>query len=131
MKTFEPITQEEDRIATLIVGSAFAVHKALGPGLLESIYEICFCHELAKRKLTFERQKTIPIVYDGIRFEDSPRIDVMVEGKVICELKAVDAILPVHKAQLISYLKLSKKRLGFLINFNVPRIKEGIERFAL
>lgn len=99
--------------------------------MLESIYEICFCHELAKRKLTFERQKTIPIVYDGIRFEDSPRIDVMVEGKVICELKAVDAILPVHKAQLISYLKLSKKRLGFLINFNVPRIKEGIERFAL
>ena len=128
---YEPVSRELDRIAKAIVEATFAVHKALGPGLLENVYEICFCHELTKRGLKFQRQVSIPIVYDGICFDEALRLDVLVEGQIICELKAVDALLPVHKAQLLSQMKLATKRLGFLINFNVPRIKDGIERVIL
>ncbi len=119
---------EEEEIGKKIVNSAYIVHKSLGPGLLESVYETCFCHELCKAGLNIKRQSVVPIVYDGMVFDAALRLDVIVEDLVICELKAVETINPVYEAQLLSYLKLRQKRLGFLINFNVPRIKEGINR---
>ena len=127
---FEPISKELEDIAKKIVDSAYTVHKNLGPGLLEKVYEICFCHELEKRGLSYERQVDIPIIYDGIRFEEGLRLDVFVEGQVICELKAVDEINPVWQAQVLSHMTLTEKRLGFLINFNVVKIKYGIKRFV-
>ena len=130
MKTYQPIPKELDEIGRLIVDSAYTVHKTLGPGLLEKVYEVCFCHELAKRGLSFHRQKDIPIVYDGLRFEEGLRLDVLVEDKVICELKAVDVVNPVWEAQIISHLQLTANRLGYLINFNVPKIKQGIRRYV-
>jgi len=99
--------------------------------LLEKVYETCFCHELSKRGLRYQRQVDIPIVYDGITFDEGLRIDVLVEEIIVCELKAVDEINPVWKAQIISYLKLTGNRLGFLVNFNVPLIKNGIQRIIL
>ena len=127
----QPLSEREEQIAKLIVDAAFAVHKALGPGLLEYIYEVCFCHELTKRGLKFRRQVTVPIVYDGIVFQQGLRLDVLVEELVICELKAAELANPVFEAQLLSQLKLANKRLGFLINFNVPVIKNGIKRFVI
>ena len=118
-------------VAQKIVDAAYIVHKALGPGLLEKVYEVCFCHELSKREITYKRQVDIPIDYDGIVFQDVLRIDVLVEGLIICELKAVVEINPVWEAQVLSHLKLTGKRLGFLINFNVPIIKDGIKRIIL
>jgi GxxExxY protein len=99
--------------------------------LLENIYEACFCHELGKRGLAYRRQITVPVIYDGIKFDEGLRLDVLVEEQVICELKAVETMHPVFTAQLITYLKLTGKRLGFLINFNVPLIKNGIKRVIL
>ena len=99
--------------------------------MLEKVYEACFCHELYKRGLKYQRQLDIPIIYDGIVFEEGLRLDVLVEKLIICELKAVDEINPVWGAQILSYLKLTDKRLGFLINFNVPLIKDGIKRIIL
>jgi GxxExxY protein len=127
----EKLSREEEVIAKHIVDAAFQVHKELGPGLLESIYETCFCHELAKSGVKFERQVLLPVVYDGITFDEGLRLDVLVDKYVICELKAVDKLMPVHTAQVLSYLKLTNKRLGFLINFNVPIIKTGIKRIIL
>jgi GxxExxY protein len=126
-----PVGDEVDAIARQIVDAAFKVHAALGPGLLESIYGTCVRHELTKRRLNVRAEHAVPIVYDGIRFDAGLRLDFLVNDSVIVELKSVERILPVHEAQLLSYLKLSRKRLGFLINFNVPRIKDGIRRFAL
>jgi GxxExxY protein len=117
-----------EEIATKIVDAAYTVHKALVPGLLEKVYEVCFCHELAKRGLKYLRQVDVPIVYDGILFNEGMRLDVLVEDVIICELKAVDELNPAWEAQLLSHLKLSGKKLGFIINFNVPRIKDGIKR---
>ncbi len=117
MRTISP--REED-IAAKIVDSAYCVHKALGPGLLEKIYEACLCHELAKRNLSFQRQVDIPVTYDGMVFNEGLRLDVLVEDVVICELKAVDLINPVWEAQLLSHLKLTGRHLGMLINL-VPR----------
>jgi GxxExxY protein len=128
---FEPLSDREEAIARKIVDAAYAVHKALGPGLLEKVYEVCFCHELTKRGLRHQRQVEVPIVYDGITFDEGLRLDVLVEELVICELKAIDLVNPVWEAQLLSHLKLTKKRLGFLINFNVPLIKDGIRRIIL
>ena len=128
---FNALTEKEEIVARKIVDAAFAVHKALGPGLLEKVYEVCFCHELSKRKLINQRQVEIPIVYDGITFEEGLRLDVLVEDLVICELKAADKMNPVWEAQILSHLKLTKRRLGFLINFNVPLIKNGIKRIIL
>jgi GxxExxY protein len=128
---FQAISTEEERIATLIVDAAFAVHTQLGPGLLEKVYEVCFCHELAKRGLKVERQVPVPIIYDGIVFDEGLRLDVLVEELVICELKAVDQVNPVWEAQLLSHLRLTKRRLGFVINFNVPMIKNGIKRMVV
>jgi GxxExxY protein len=126
-----PISEEDERIARLIVDAAYTVHKNLGPGLLENVYEVCFCHELRKRGLSFRRQVVVPIEYDDIRFDEGLRLDALVEERIICELKAVEVMHPVYTAQLLTQFKLTGKRLGFLINFNAPLIKDGITRIAL
>ncbi len=128
-KKFKPIPDSTEKIASLIVDSAFTVHQNLGPGLLEKVYEVCFCHELNKRGLRYKRQVDIPIVYDNLTFDEGLRIDVIVEDCIICELKAMETVNPVWEAQILSHLKLPGKRLGFLINFNVPKIGSGIRRF--
>jgi GxxExxY protein len=129
--TYEPPNEELERIAKLIVDSAFKVHSKLGPGLLEKVYEVCFCYELEKHGLIYQRQVDIPIVYDEIEFREGLRLDVLVEGQIICELKALENVNPVWEAQILSHLKLTDNRLGFLINFNVPKIKEGIKRYVV
>jgi GxxExxY protein len=129
-KEFEPIPEDVEIIAKAAVDAAYAVYRNLGPGLLEKVYEICFCHELAKRGLSYRRQVDIPIVYDEMVFDEGLRIDVIVEDCIICELKALETVNPVWRAQIISHLTLTEKRLGFLINFNVARFKDGIERFV-
>ncbi|MBI3587180.1 MAG: GxxExxY protein [Ignavibacteriales bacterium] len=129
--SFKSLSVQEEEIATKVVDAAYSVHKNLGPGLLEKVYETCFCHELAKRNLNHKRQVDIPIIYDGITFDEGLRLDVLVEDRIICELKAVDEMNPVWEAQVLSHLKLLDKRLGFLINFNVPLIKDGIKRIIL
>ena len=129
--TFKPLSAKEEFLAKQIVDSAYTVHKRLGPGLLEKVYETCFCHELSKRGVQYQRQIDFPIVYDGIVFEEGLRLDVLVDGLIICELKAKDAINPVWKAQVMSHLKLLDKRLGFLINFNEVLIKNGIKRIII
>ena len=126
-----PIPLETDGVAKEIVDSAFQVHSKLGPGLLESVYETCMTHELVKRGLRVDRQLSVPIVYDDIRLDSGLRLDLLVAESVVVELKAVDKVLPVHEAQVLTYLKLSGHRLGLLINFNVPVIKDGIKRLAL
>ncbi len=128
---FEPLSKREEDIAKKIVDAAYCVHKELGSGLLEKVYEVCFCHELTKRALFYQRQVEVPIVYDGITFEEGLRLDVLVENIIICELKTVDNMNPVWEAQVLSHLKLSGKRLGFLINFNEKYIKDGIKRIIL
>lgn len=130
-KIFEPLPIEIERIGKIIVECAYVVHKNLGPGLLEKVYEICFCHELEKRGLSYKRQMDIPIVYDGLIFDEGLRLDVLVEDAVICELKALENVNPVWEAQVLSHLRLTGKRLGYLINFNVPKIKNGIRRLIL
>ncbi|HAB52150.1 MAG: GxxExxY protein [Ignavibacteria bacterium RIFOXYB2_FULL_35_12] len=126
-----PLTVEEERIGKIIVNAAFKVHKELGPGLLEKIYEIALAHELQKAGLAVKRQIDIPIVYDGIKFEEGLRLDLLVEDLVIVGTKAIEQVNPVWTAQVISHLKLTQKRLGYLINFNVVLIKDGIKRFVL
>ncbi len=128
---FDEISEREEKVAAEIVDAAYSVHKALGPGLLEKVYEVCFCHELTKKGLSCRRQVSLPVVYDGITFDEGLRLDVMVEGLIICEIKAVDKTNPVWQAQLLSYLRLTGKRIGFLINFNVPLLKNGIKRIIL
>ena len=128
---YKPLSKREEFIAKKIVDAAFTVHKELGPGLLERIYEVCFCHELSKREIKYQRQVYLPITYDGMVFDEGLRIDVLAEELIICELKAVDEMNPVWKAQILSHLRLTGKRLGFLINFNVPLFKNGINRIIL
>ncbi len=120
-----------ERVAKEIVDSAYKVHTALGPGLMESVYEACLCHDLKKRGVPFAKQVSLPIVYDGLRLESGLRLDLLVDNTVVVELKAVEQMLPVFEAQLLSYLKLTNLRLGFLINFNVPLIKQGIKRIII
>ena len=129
--SYGPLTPKEEAIAKKIVDAAFTVHKNLGPGLLERVYEVCFCHELSKRGVRYQRQVDIPIQYDDIVFDEGLRLDVLVEDLIICELKAVEEMHPVWTAQILSHLKLMNKRLGFLINFNVPLMKGGIKRIIL
>jgi GxxExxY protein len=128
---YKSLSKREESIAEKIVDAAFTVHKVLGPGLVERVYEVCFCHELSKRKLKYQRQVYLPITYDGITFDEGLRLDVYAEELIICEIKAVDEMNPVWTAQIISHLKLTGKRLGFLINFNVPLFKHGINRIIL
>lgn len=129
--SFRKTTEKEELVAEKIVDAAYKVHKALGPGLLEKVYETCFCHELTKSGISFQKQVEIPIRYDGIELNERLRVDVLAENLVICELKAVDETNPVFAAQVLSYMKLKGKRLGFLINFSVPLIKNGIKRIIL
>lgn len=119
---------EVDAVARHIVDAAFEVHRALGPGLLESVYEQCLAHELELKGIRAERQVTVPVAYRGLQFEAGFRMDMLVGGTVVVEVKAVETALPVHTAQLLTYLRLSGHRLGLLINFNVPLIKHGIRR---
>ncbi len=128
MSQFDPIPVETEAIATKIVEAAFRVHSALGPGLLESVYEACLGRELSKQGLPFQTQVAVPVTFDGIRLEVGLRLDLLVAEAVIVELKAVERFLPLHEAQLLTYLKLTDLRLGLLINFNVPLIKQGIRR---
>jgi GxxExxY protein len=127
----EPIPKETDEVASKVVDAAFAVHAALGPGLPEGVYEVCLLHEINKRGLKAERQVMLPVVYDNLRLDAGLRLDIVVEKRVIVELKAVEALLPVHNAQRLTYLKLSGHRLGLLVNFNSALIKQGIQRIAL
>lgn len=126
----QPIPQKTEDIAKKVLDAAFKVHTILGPGLLESVYETCLVHELKKMGLQFGAQTSLPIVYDGIVVESGLRLDILVEKCVIVEIKAVEIINPIHKAQLLTYLKLSGIRLGLLINFNVIHLRNGIARIA-
>jgi GxxExxY protein len=113
-----------------VIRAAIEVHKTLGPGLLESIYEECLCHELEMNRIPFERQKELPVEYKGKKLSSNYRLDVVVDKQLILEIKACDALLPIHDAQLLTYLKLTGFKVGLLINFNVPVLKEGIKRIA-
>jgi GxxExxY protein len=121
---------EKDEISGAIVDAAMKVHTALGPGLLESVYQKCLQHELQKRGFKVEFEVWLPVVYDGIEIEGGYKVDLLVESLVVVELKVVEHLLEVHKAQLLSYLKLSGKELGLLINFNVVHLKDGIKRIV-
>ena len=125
------MTKELNRITESVIGAAMAVHRELGPGLLESAYEACLAFELVERGLTAERQKALPVKYRGVKVDCGYRIDLLAEGKVIIELKAVERLEPIHEAQLLSYLKLSGCKVGLLINFNVKVLKNGIRRLVL
>jgi GxxExxY protein len=128
---YDPLPLSIEEAARDVVDAARAVHRTLGPGLLESAYEICLAHELEKRGRSVLRQVALPLVYDTIKLEAGYRIDLIVDNSVIVEVKAVEAIAPVHEAQLLTYLRLSQRRLGFLINFNVALLKHGIKRMIL
>ena len=123
------IDKRTEEIAKIIVNSAFKVHKNLGPGLLERVYEVCLAYEIRKAGLDVQSQIDVPIIYDGKTLKEKLRLDLIVENTVIVEVKAVEIVNPVWQAQIISHLKLTDNQLGFLINFNVPLIKNGIKRF--
>jgi GxxExxY protein len=122
---------EFDELSKQVIGSALEVHRVLGPGLLESTYEQCLAHELSCAKLPFQLQVALPVNYKGVQLDCGYRIDVLVAGKLILELKSVESLLPIHEAQLLTYLKLARIPIGLLINFNVPLLKQGIKRFVL
>lgn len=128
---YAPIPLEVELLANKVFKSALKVHKTLGAGLLESVYEICLTHELEKLGLKVERQVALPIVYDGIALDAGMRLDLWIDRKLIIEVKAVESLLPIHQAQLMTYLKLTGNRLGLLINFNIALIKNGIRRVVL
>jgi GxxExxY protein len=125
---FQQVSSELNDLSRVILDSAFAVHKSLGPGLLETTYRLCLLHELRKRGMSVEQEVALPITYDGVTLESGYRIDLLVNDLIVIELKAVDSLLAIHQAQLLSYLKHSGKRLGLLINFNSILLKDGIRR---
>ncbi len=120
-----------EEIGRQVVDSAFRVHNELGPGLLESVYETCMLRELSKRGVSVRRQVPVPIVYDGEILDAALKLDLLVGGAIVVEIKAVEKIIPIHQAQLLTYLRLSQNRIGFLINFNVRLIRDGIRRLVL
>ena len=122
---------EFEELSRAVIGCAIEVHRELGPGLLESAYEQCLAHELRLKGIAFELQKVMPVEYKGVLIDCGYRLDLVVEGRLIVELKAVSAIEPIHEAQLLTYLKLAKVKTGLLINFNVPLLREGIKRLVL
>lgn len=128
---FQKLSEREEFLAKTVVNIAYNIHKQIGPGLLESVYEKCFGHELYNNNILFERQKEVPIIYNELKIADGLRLDLLIENLLIVELKAQENFHPVWEAQLISYLKLTNKRIGFLINFHVPLIKDGIKRIIL
>jgi GxxExxY protein len=119
---------DQDQLTEKIIGAAMKVHSALGPGLLESAYQACLVYELKKQELAVKAEVILPLVYEGVEVDAGYRLDILVEDQVIVELKSVEKTLPVHEAQLITYLKLSKCKVGLLINFNVKHLREGITR---
>lgn len=119
---------ELNEITGKIIELSIKVHKALGPGMLEGAYEICLTHELVKNGYSVERQKKLPILYDGVRLDAGYRLDMIVNGAVIVEVKAVERLNPVHEAQLLSYLRMTNKKLGLLINFNMKMLRDGVKR---
>ncbi len=123
-------TPSEDWITGEIIGAAIEVHREIGAGLLESAYEQCLCHELSLRGMNFQRQVDLPVVYKGVRLDCGYRMDVVVEDTVVVELKTVDKLLPIHEAQLLTYLKLYHRQLGLLLNFNVAVLKDGLKRIV-
>ncbi|MBL9165547.1 MAG: GxxExxY protein [Planctomycetaceae bacterium] len=123
--------QSTEEAATGFLDAAFNLHRELGPGLLESVYEACVCHELTLMGVPFQRQISVPVSYRGFQIESGLRLDLLVADEVVVELKSIDALLPIHEAQLLTYLKITKKRVGILVNFNVPLLKQGIKRIAL
>ena len=127
-RVYAPIPPEVEKVGKAVLDAAFKVHTALGPGLLESVYETTLAYEIRKGGLLVETQVAMPIVYDNTKLESGLRLDMLVEKCVIVELKSVEKMNPVYEAQLMTYLRLSNIRLGFLINFNVPHLKEGIKR---
>ena len=128
---YTKLTEKEESLAREIVDIAVKIHIELGPGLLESVYEKCFSYELNRRNIFHERQKAVPIIFNGLEISDGLRLDILVENLIIIELKAQENYHPVWDAQLLSYLKLSEKRLGFILNFHVPLMKNGIKRMIL
>jgi GxxExxY protein len=131
MRTFVPVSVEVDEVAGAVVDAAFRVHQVLGPGLLESVYETCLAHELKQRGHKVETQISLPVVYDGIRLDAGLRLDMLIADAVIVEIKSVERMNPVYEAQLLTYLKLTGLRVGLLVNFNVPVIRDGIKRIVL
>jgi GxxExxY protein len=121
----------DNELTHQIIGAAIEVHRLLGPGLLESAYEECLCHELCQRGIPFERQKPIPVVYKGVKLDCGYRLDLLVAGRIILELKSAESLAPIHDSVLITYLKLSGHRIGLLMNFNVPILKKGIRRLVV
>ena len=119
-----------DEVTGLIIGSCIEIHRMLGPGLLESAYEECLCYELSKQGLSFPRQLALPVTYKGVKLDCGYRVDLLVADYVVVELKTVESLLPIHEAQLLTYLKLMNKPVGLLINFNVSVLKNGIKRLA-
>ena len=128
---YHPLSDKEEFLAKQVVDIAINIHKELGPGLLESVYAKCFYYELTRRQINFEKQKEVPIIYQSLSIDDGLRLDILVEDRLILELKAQENYHPVWEAQLLSYLKLTGKRLGFLLNFHVPLMKDGIKRIIL
>ena len=122
---------ENDPLTEKIIGFAISIHRDLGPGLLESAYEECLCYEIEQSGLSFRRQSALPIVYKSVRLDCGYRMDIVVENRVIVELKTVERLLPIHEAQMLTYLKLSGIRIGLLLNFNTPVLKGGIRRMLL
>jgi GxxExxY protein len=122
---------ETERLAKVIIDSGLKVHRTLGPGLLESVYEHCLAYELGLRGVSLQRQMSLPIVYDGVRLDAGFRLDIVVQELIVIEIKAVEALTRVHEAQVLTYLKLSGHRLGFLMNFNVELFKHGLKRLVL
>jgi GxxExxY protein len=131
MAEHKPIPDDIEKLAKEAVNAAFRVHNALGPGLLESVYEACLAYEIRKQGSEVKNQVVFPVVYEQIRLDAGLRIDLLVNDKLIIEVKSVEMLLPIHDAQLITYLRLTNRRLGLLINFNVKRIKMGIKRMVL
>jgi GxxExxY protein len=122
--------QKINQITEKIIGCAISVHRGLGPGLLESAYEECLCYELVQENLKFDRQMPLPVVYKGVKLDCGYRMDLVIEDLVIIEIKAVERIIPVHEAQLLSYLKLYNKKVGLLFNFHVSVLKNGMKRIV-
>ena len=120
-----------EELSHRVIGAAIEVHREMGPGLLESAYEECLCHELSLRGIRFQRQLEMPVRYKGVQLECGYRIDLLVEASLVLELKSVEAIAPIHKAQLLTYLRLSQKQVGLLLNFNVMVLKDGLVRMVL
>jgi GxxExxY protein len=129
-KRFAPSPAETEEVGKKVLDAAYAVHSSLGPGLLESVYEACLAHKLHQQKVIVDSQEAMPVMFEGIQVETGPRLDLLAGNLVIVELKSVETVTPLHEAQLLTYLKVTGLRLGYLINFNVVHLKDGIKRIV-